>query len=93
MTDPDCCWRLRIGNFARALEALEQAVELSWQRPLRERDQQGLIQGFEFTHELAWNLLKDDLHDQGIEVVIGSWDAIRLIFQNARVSDGESSMG
>lgn len=60
--------------------------------PGRELEQQGLIQGFEFTHELAWNLLKDYLQYQGIEGIIGSRDATRLAFQSGLISDGESWM-
>jgi hypothetical protein len=40
-------------------------VELSKQRPLSLLEKQGVIQAFEFTHELAWNVLKDYLEDQG----------------------------
>jgi len=45
-----------------------------------------------FTHELAWNLLKDYLQYQGIEGIIGSRDATRLVFQNNLISDGEGWM-
>ena len=55
-------------------------------------EQQGLIQGFEFTHELAWNLLKDYLQYKGITEVIGSRDATRLAFQNGLILDGEGWM-
>ena len=65
---------------------------MAQQRPLSELEQQGLIQGFEFTHELAWNLLKDYLQYQGIEGIIGSRDATRLAFQSGLISDGESWM-
>jgi nucleotidyltransferase substrate binding protein (TIGR01987 family) len=49
----------------------------------------GLIQGFEFTHELAWNLLKDYLTHQGISQIVGSRDATRLAFQNGLIVDAE----
>lgn len=38
---------------------------------------QGLIQSFEFTHELAWNMLKDYLDYQGNAELRGSRDTIR----------------
>jgi nucleotidyltransferase substrate binding protein (TIGR01987 family) len=82
----------RFDNFERALQVLERGVDLARQRPLSELEQQGLIQGFEFSHELAWNLLKDYLQHQGIEGIIGSRDATRLAFQNDLISDGEGWM-
>ena len=92
MADPDIRWRQRFDNFERALQVLERGVELARQRPLSELEQQGLIQGFEFSHELAWNLLKDYLQHQGITGIIGSRDATRLAFQNDLISDGDGWM-
>jgi nucleotidyltransferase substrate binding protein (TIGR01987 family) len=92
MADPDVRWRQRFDNFERAFQVLERGVDLARQRPLSELEQQGLIQGFEFTHELAWNLLKDYLQYQGITGFIGSRDATRLAFQNGLILDGEAWM-
>ena len=92
MADPDLRWRQRFDNFERALQVLERGVDLARQRPLSELEQQGLIQGFEFSHELAWNLLKDYLQYQGITEVIGSRDATRLAFQTGLILDGEGWM-
>jgi nucleotidyltransferase substrate binding protein (TIGR01987 family) len=88
----DIRWKQRFDNFQRALHQLTLAMELKAQRPLTELEQQGLIQGFEFTHELAWNLLKDYLQHQGIAGIIGSRDATRLAFHNELISDGEGWM-
>jgi nucleotidyltransferase substrate binding protein (TIGR01987 family) len=57
-----------------------------------ELEQQGLIQGFEFTHELAWNVLKDYLEAKGISGLIGSCDATRSGFKNGLVEDGDTWM-
>jgi nucleotidyltransferase substrate binding protein (TIGR01987 family) len=92
MANADIRWRQRFDNYERALLVLERGVDLARQRPLSELEQQGLIQGFEFSHELAWNLLKDYLQHQGITGVIGSRDATRLAFQNDLISDGEGWM-
>lgn len=89
MTGSDLRWLQRFDNFQRALLVLERGVQLAQARELSELEQQGLIQGFEFTHELAWNLLKDYLTHQGIAGVVGSRDATRLAFQNGLVADGE----
>lgn len=91
MTDnnKDIRWIQRFDNYQRALHALEEAVELSRQRPLTRLEQQGLIQGFEFTHELAWKTLKDFLQYRGLSGVIGSRDAARVAFREGLVIDGE----
>jgi len=92
MTGSNLRWLQRFDNFQRALLVLERGVRLAQSRELSELEQQGLIQGFEFTHELAWNLLKDYLTYQGIAAVVGSRDATRLAFQNGLLSDGATWM-
>lgn len=49
----DIRWKQRFDNFKRALPQLAMAVGLMRQRPLSDLEQQGVIQAFEFTHELA----------------------------------------
>ena len=88
----DIRWIQRFDNYGRALQTLRNAAELATQRPLSELEQQGLIQVFEFTHELAWNLLKDFLETQGIAGLIGSRDAIRTAFKNGLLEEGETWM-
>ena len=88
----DIRWIQRFDNYGRALQTLRNAAELATQRPLSELEQQGLIQVFEFTHELAWNLLKDFLEAQGIAGLIGSRDAIRTAFKNGLLEEGETWM-
>jgi nucleotidyltransferase substrate binding protein (TIGR01987 family) len=92
MTGSDLRWLQRFDNFQRALLVLGRGVRLAQTRELSELEQQGLIQGFEFTHELAWNLLKDYLTHQGIANIVGSRDATRLAFQNGLIADGETWM-
>ncbi len=48
---------------------------------------QGLIQSFEFTHELAWNTLKDYAEYQGNTEIRGSRDAIRYAASVNLISD------
>lgn len=92
MTTADLRWLQRFDNFQRALLVLERGVRQAQLRELNELEEQGLIQGFEFTHELAWNLLKDYLQHQGIAAIVGSRDATRLAFQNNLIADGETWM-
>lgn len=85
----DIRWKQRFDNFQRALRQLTLAMELKAQRPLSELEQQGLIQGFEFTHELAWNVLKDYLEMEGIQGLVGSRSAVREAFKRGLVRDGD----
>ncbi|WP_320172232.1 nucleotidyltransferase substrate binding protein [Maridesulfovibrio sp.] len=89
MTDQDVRWKQRFSNYLKALDRLTKAVELAGERPLSDLEEQGMIQGFEFTHELAWNVLKDFLKHQGISNLIGSKDAVRSAFQNGLIEDGD----
>ncbi|NVO04946.1 MAG: nucleotidyltransferase substrate binding protein [Rhodoferax sp.] len=88
----DIRWKQRFSNYLKALQTLAEAVALAQQRPLSKLEQQGLIQGFEFTHELAWNVLKDYLDAQGFVGLIGSRNATRQAFKDALIQDGEAWM-
>lgn len=92
MKKKDVRWRQRFQNYRQALSRLTEAVALSRQRPLSELEQQGLVQAFEFTHELAWNVLKDYLEEQGFVDIIGSKNATRDAFKNGLLNDGEAWM-
>jgi nucleotidyltransferase substrate binding protein (TIGR01987 family) len=88
----DIRWKQRFNNYLKAFQTLVEAVELAHSRELSKLEQQGLIQSFEFTHELAWNVLKDYLEDKGITGLIGSKDATRAAFKNALIEQGEDWM-
>ena len=92
MNHQDIRWQQRFSNYKKALLQLQNAVELSGQRALSNLEKQGVIQAFEFTHELAWNVLKDYLEDQGNQNVKGSKDATREAFKVALIADGEQWM-
>src|SRR5436309_1163640 len=61
MPTQDIRWIQRFNHFIKAFAQLKEAVELTQQRSLSKLEEQGLIQAFEYTHELAWNTLKDFL--------------------------------
>jgi nucleotidyltransferase substrate binding protein (TIGR01987 family) len=88
----DIRWKQRFNNYSKAFQTLVAAVELARSRELSELEQQGLIQSFEFTHELAWNVLKDYLAAKGIIGLIGSKDATREAFKNGLIEQGEDWM-
>jgi len=62
------------------------------EKGLNEIEKQGLIQSFEYTFELAWNLMRDYLIYQGISEIRGSRDAIRLAFRYGLIENGRNSM-
>ena len=86
----DIRWRQRLDNYLTALARLQSAVQLSQTRALSDLEEQGLIQAFEFTHELAWKVMKDYLEyqDGGLRIA-GSRDAASLAFSRGLVTDGE----
>ena len=88
MVDPDVRWLQRLENYGKALAALTRAVGMARQRQLSELEEQGLIQAFEFTHELSWLLLKDYLADQGVSGISGSRDAVREAVVRGLLAEG-----
>lgn len=90
--DKDIRWIQRFENFNAALKQLLNGYELSKLRPLTELESQGYIQAFEFTHELAWNVIKDYFDYQGRPGIIGSRDAAREAFNNGLLVDGDAWM-
>jgi len=89
MTSQDIRWKQRFKHFQQAYAQLENAVSLSRQRPLSELEEQGLIQAFEYTHELAWNVLKDFLEEQGLQDLYGSKDTSREAFRRGLIENGD----
>ena len=93
MSKAEIRWIQRFDNFKRAFTRLADAAAQAKQRKLSELEEQGLIQAFEFTHELAWNTLKDFLEARGTVVKIyGSRDATREAFAADLIENGEAWM-
>lgn len=102
--EQDIRWQQRFSNFLKALEKLEQSVAYIHKNSINEDEpvddsnfdvvldemiKEGLIQRFEYTHELAWNVMKDYAAYQGNTTVGGSRDATREAFQLMLISNGE----
>lgn len=58
-------WKQRFENFEKAFLFLKESVD---KREYTQLEEVGLIQAFEFTFELAWKTLKDNLQLEGFEV-------------------------
>ncbi|QPK62462.1 nucleotidyltransferase substrate binding protein [Methylomonas sp. LL1] len=85
----DTRWQQRFSNYQKALEQLRKFIEHG---ELNELEEQGLIQAFEYTHELAWNVLRDYLLFKGHQAIHGSRDATREAFKLELITDGECWM-
>lgn len=68
---------------------MKSAVKLREQRELSDLESQGLIRGFEFTHELAWKTLKNFLESKGLRNLYGSRDTTRSAFKEGIIVNGE----
>ena len=86
MENQDIRWIQRFSNYRKALMQLKKFIDKG---ELNELEEQGLIQAFEYTYELAWNVIKDYYHNQGVIDIQGSRDAFRIAFNRNLLSDGE----
>lgn len=89
MNTEDIRWIQRLTHFSKALGQLRKFIEKD---ALNELEEQGLIQAFEYTYELAWNTLKDYFEAQGETNINGSRDAFRMAFKRGLIEDGETWM-
>jgi nucleotidyltransferase substrate binding protein (TIGR01987 family) len=85
MTD-DIRWKQRLQNWNRALAQLTKFMQRD---ALNELEEQGLIQSFEYNHELAWNTQKDFLQDQGFTELFGSKNVAKKAFEIGLIKNGE----
>ena len=94
----DIRWEQRFSNYKKALIKLSDAVQIVSMQ-LANKDKldsidsdeelmrEGLIKRFEYTHELAWNVMKDYAVYQGYDNITGSRDAIRQAISMEIVND------
>lgn len=87
MRAEDVRWKQRFANFSRALGQLNEGLE-NVPDPT-DLQKEGIIQRFELTHELAWNVMRDFLKARGVRDIYGSKDATRHAFAHDLIDDGE----
>ena len=68
----DLRWRQRFENFGRAFVLLRSALEGKTVDDYNQLEQEGLIQRFEYTFELAWKTLKDYLEFNGVQLEVAN---------------------
>jgi nucleotidyltransferase substrate binding protein (TIGR01987 family) len=89
MALPEKRWIQRFDSFQKAFAVLERICDIQNERELTEAEKMGMIQSFDFSFELAWNLMKDYLNWKGIMEIVGSKDAIRQAYKNGIIVNGE----
>lgn len=97
MEEKDMRWEQRFSNYRKALLKLSQAIKFITESKIGigvtsiegEIIKEGLIQRFEYTHELGWNVMKDFAEYQGNFEIKGSRDATREAFQMKLITQGE----
>ena len=92
MENKDIRWEQRFDNYRKALNRLKQAVEImraqkEWEEDVDDLLREGLIQRFEYTHELAWKVMKDYAEYQGYTDIRGSRDAFRKALEMGLIAD------
>jgi len=88
-SNKDIRWKQRLANYKKALAQLSEFVNKA---DLSKLEEIGLIKAFEFTYELAWNVIKDFYQYQGMTEIQGSRDAFRTAFRQGLIEDGETWM-
>ena len=89
MENKDIRWKQRFQNFEKSLQYLEQAVNISDPDIIQKA---GIIQFFEMSFELAWNVLKDYLEAQGFLDVRSPRSALKKAFETGLIQDGHGWM-
>jgi len=84
----DIRWKQRFQNYLKALGQLLSALD-QYDETAEALIKEGILQRFEFTHELAWKVMKDYLEYEGHQGLTGSRSASRLAFSLGLVDDGQ----
>ena len=92
MEEKDIRWLQRFSNYRKALTKFNQAVDIvsnkmDWDEEVDDLLEEGLIQRFEYTHELAWKVMKDYAEYQGHTNIQGSRDAFRKALEMGVIDD------
>lgn len=84
--EADVRWKQRFENYEKAFLLLKRFLTKDY---LNEFERQGLVKVFEYTHELAWKVMKDYLEYEGITGITGSRSATREAFNKGLISPGK----
>lgn len=85
VTKKDIRWKQRFQNYKKALTQFSNAVRQNSKDRLA---QEGLIQRFEYTFELAWKCLQDILQERGLVEIRGPKPVLEQAFQDGLIHEG-----
>lgn len=87
MENQDIRWKQRFQNFEKSLNYLQQAMQIPHPDIFQKA---GLIQFFEISFELSWNVMKDYLEEQGFIGLRSPRDTIKKAFEIGLITDGHT---
>lgn len=87
MEGNDIRWEQRFSNYKKALAKLSNAVGRAKDEALSELEEEGLIQRFEYTYELAWKTLQDLLRFKGYINISGPNVVLNQAFADGYIMD------
>ncbi|MCF6211957.1 MAG: nucleotidyltransferase substrate binding protein [Gammaproteobacteria bacterium] len=89
MSEQDIRWKQRFNNFQRAFLLLREAMESDLDK-MSQLEKEGIIQRFEYTFELAWNVLRDRMEYDGIQPdKISPKSVVRQAYANKYINDAD----
>lgn len=90
MEHQDIRWIQRYANFHKACQRLLGVTQSGHSiDDFSELEQEGVIQRFEYTFELAWKTLQDLLIYKGYEFMTGPNGTLKMAFEDGLISDHE----
>lgn len=91
MENQDIRWKQRFNNFEKAFIQFKEGID-KYRNTDENLIKEGIVQRFEFTHELAWNVMKDFLIYEGVQDIMGTRSTTRAAFKFELISDGDEWM-
>lgn len=84
-------WKQRFENFEKAILLLRECLETKPVMAYSKLEQEGIVQRFEYTFELAWKTLKDRLYYEGYDEKTPR-SVIRRAFETGFLSEDEAEI-
>ncbi len=86
----DIRWQQRFQNFSRAFILLRSALETHPLAQFSDLEQEGIIQRFEYSYELAWKTMKDYLEENGVIITpVTPRNVIKEAFAAGMIDNGQ----
>lgn len=90
MDNQDIRWKQRFQNFTKSMRFFENALQILNPDIVQKA---GIIQFFEMSFELAWNMVKDYLEEQGFVDIKSPRGTLKKAFEIGIIENGHDWMG